>query len=253
MKTLSTIIAAILMASTASAQVRRTFDVDKFDHININAPTEITITQGKKHEIKAEYNLPKGMELIVDTHMNILSIRMNNKQYQTNEHHYIKLHITMSKLRVLDSKGAIDLCLNKMKTDNLILKSNGAAVMDIVDLECENLQINQNGAADFEGKIRCKNTVDINTNGAGDYELDVQADAFVLNSNGAAEVDASFTGRSCKLHSNGSSEIELTAECESLSCESHGASTITAKGTADQTKIKSRGASKINSSMLNQF
>lgn len=253
MKTLSTIIAAILMASTASAQVHRTFDVDKFDHININAPTEITITQGKKHEIKAEYNLPKGMELIVDTHMNILSIRMNNKRYQTNEHHYIKLHITMSKLRVLDSKGAIDLCLNKMKTDNLILKSNGAAVMDIVDLECENLQINQNGAADIEGTIRCKGNATINTNGAGDYSLDINANGFSLSTNGASEAEVVFTGKGCTISSNGASEIDLTAECESLSCESHGSSTITAKGTADQTKIKSRGASKINTSMLNQF
>ena len=143
------------MASTASAQVRRTFDVDKFDHININAPTEITITQGKKHEIKAEYNLPKGMELIVDTHMNFLSIRTNNKRYQTNEHHYIKLHITMSKLRVLDSKGAIDLCLNKMKTDNLILKSNGAAVMDIVyEAVKDRVEVTEIGEIPLKGKSK---------------------------------------------------------------------------------------------------
>ena len=253
MRTLTAIIIAILMASTATAQTKQEFDIKNFNSIHLSAGAKVTITQGKKYKVRAEYNLPEGQELIVGKNEKTLVIRTKNGNKPTREHHYLNFYITMPDLKSIESKGAIDLTLNKMKIGDLNIKSSGAADMEIEDLSCDNLFINQNGAADIEGTIRCKGNAAINTNGAGDYSLDISANGFSLNTNGASEAEVIFTGKSCTISSNGASEIELTTECESLSCESHGASTISVKGTADITKIKSHGASKINTSMLNQF
>ena len=253
MKSLSTIIIAMLMAATVTAQTMQEFDIKNFNSINLYAGAKVTITQGKKYEVRAEYNLPEGHELNVSRHEKTLLIRTKNSNNPTRGHHYLNFYITMPDLKSIESKAAIDLTINKMKIGDLNIKSSGAANIDIEELNCDNLFINQNGAADIEGTIRCKGNASINTNGAGDYELDIKANGFSLNSNGASKVEATFTGKSCVISGNGASEIKLTTECESLSCESHGSSTITVKGTADQTKIKSHGASKINTSMLNQF
>ena len=253
MKSLSTIIIAMLMASTATAQKKQDFNIKDFNSIHLSAGAKVTITQGKKYKVSAEYNLPEGQELIVGKNEKTLVIRTKNNNKPTREHHYLDFYITMPDLKSIESKGAIDLTLNKMKVDDLNIKSSGAADIEIEELSCDNLFINQNGAADIEGTIRCKGNAAINTKGAGDYLLDIKANGFSLNMNGASEAEVVFTGKGCTISSNGSSEIDLTAECESLSCESRGASTITAKGTADITKIKSHGASKINTTLLNQF
>ena len=242
----------MLMAATTSAQTMKNYGFKDFDHIDINAASEITITQGKKYEVKIEYELPEGQEPDVSKHRNILSIKTNNNK-TAHGRHYLKIHVTMPMLKVLVTNGAVNLRLNKMETNNLIIKSNGAADIEIEKLHCDNISLNQNGAADIDGIIHCKGKTLINTNGAGDYSLNIFASEFDLNTNGASEVEASFKGKTCSINGNGSSTIQLTTECESLSCESYGSSTITIKGTADITKVKSRGASKINTSRLNQF
>ena len=254
MRTFTTIIIAMLMASTATAQKKQDFNIKDFNSIHLSAGAKVTITQGKKYKVSAEYNLPEGQELIVGKNEKTLVIITKNGNKPTREHHYLNFYITMPDLKSIESKGAIDLTLNKMKVNDLNIKSSGAADMEIEDLSCDNLFINQNGAADIEGTIRCKGNAAINTQGgAGDYELDINANGFSLNTNGASKAEVAFTGKSCVISGNGASEIELTTECESLSCESHGASTISVKGTADITKIKSHGASKINTALLNQF
>ena len=60
MKSLSAIFIAMLMAATVTAQTKQEFDIKNFNSINLNAGGKVTITQGKKYKVRAEYNLPEG-------------------------------------------------------------------------------------------------------------------------------------------------------------------------------------------------
>lgn len=255
MRTIITMLMTMFISASAISQTIKNYNLKDFNSISITGGTNITIVQGKKYEVRAEYNLQEGKDPIIQKSGNLLVIKNQGKNSKPqNGSYYLNLYITMPELKDFYSKGSLTLHLAKMeKLKDVNLKSSGAATIRIDELKCKNLTINQNGATTMEGNIICDNIVDINTNGAGKYTFEIIANLLSMSSNGAAEIYTSFKGYTCSVQSNGNSKIDLSAECSSLSCTSHGASKISVSGTADVTEIKSNGASSINTSRLNQF
>ncbi len=191
MMVLSVMCSFSAMADEGRRKVSRTFDLEKFEAIEVNVPCDIEYISSGTPALRMLANSDAVIDAVqVEVIDGVLIIKWEQPIRRFGS---LKLYVESRYLNSLKVNGAGDFealkCVSS--NDEFKLQINGSGDVDIHSLSAKNLYIKINGASDTEiAGLRC-DLIDLQINGAGDCDLEGKTDVLNVKINGAGDVDVS--------------------------------------------------------------
>jgi len=209
-RSLSTLLVAILVASPASAAERR-YTVTDFDRILVEGPMRVSVITGKPPSAVAEGS-PQALDRVsIDVQGRTLRIRQNRSAWggypgeQTGPSH---IRVTTHGLRAATVNGAGMVAIDRVKAMRLDLSLAGSGSLELgsVDADIVSLGLVGSGRMLVGGKAKTANAV---IQGSGDLDAGalVAEDATVTSE--SAGVITLGARRSAKVNSGGSGDVTI--------------------------------------------
>lgn len=179
--------------------VKKRYQLEKFNSIDIGNAFNIRITHGEKNELIINAKNEKVMErMLVEVEENTLQVKYKPNVISTITSSDAELFITTQNLNSLNLSGATNTIVKGFSTDKLVIDLSGAsdakveAMADLVDVEVsgasdlqmigagEYLNVRTSGASEFKGNNFKVNEAKVRAHGASDVvvnalELDGEA------------------------------------------------------------------------------
>ncbi|MGR3812126.1 PspC domain-containing protein [Jiulongibacter sp. NS-SX5] len=183
----------------------QTYDVEDFEHIEINSIFRALITQGNEFSVSAVAESSKDLEdLKVEVRNGTLNFEFRDRFFENRDR--VNLYITLPSLEGLEASGA-----SKVK------------VIDFDNID--RLKLNISGASNAQLDIDARE-VDYDGSGASKAEIKGSIGELKADVSGASKLDAEDAEiRTADVEASGASKITL-GEVESLRSNTSGASSI---------------------------
>lgn len=145
----------------------RTYELNGFQRIDIEADSRLHITQGDEYKVvlyTEPHHFPK-IDILVDD--GTLKIEHKGRKHRDS---HVKLEITAPNYEYIRLDAIVEADIEDLNSENLELIFNSIGDIDIGG-QCENLSLRITGIGDFDARqLECKR-VDARVSGIGDTKL----------------------------------------------------------------------------------
>lgn len=222
---LGSLLLVCVLALTAQAQDRRSFNLDSFDALSISVPAEVEVRLGNTQEVVIETSEKMFERLEVEVDGNELEIGTEGKWSWNSRKDPIKIWITARQLNDISMAGS-----GKIRSTNTI--------------KAERMDLSLAGSGDIILDIEVKD-LELSIAGSGDMELSGVADKVDLSIAGSGDVDArSLKAKSCDVSISGSGDCHVNVADE-LDASIVGSGSVIYSGSPKSISTSSMGSGKV--------
>ena len=143
----------------SNAQVTKTYKVDSFQSIELNAVGTIYLTQSDTYSLKIEGAEGEVNKLQIKQSDGKLTIQNQDseKQFKKNKENMLTIHLTTPQLKSLDFYGVGKLeLLNQWTLEQFKINFTGVGVLEIKKLKCQTLDVNITGVGKGDVCVECE-------------------------------------------------------------------------------------------------
>ena len=142
-----------------NTQVTKTYKVDSFQSIELNAVGTIYLTQSDTYSLKIEGEEGEVNKLQIKQSNEKLTIQNQDseKQFKKNKENMLTIHLTTPQLKSLDFNGVGKLeLLNQWTLEQFKINFTGVGVLEIKKLKCQALDVNITGVGKGDVCVECE-------------------------------------------------------------------------------------------------
>jgi len=237
----------LMMVSGNALAVERTFDLDKFKEIRIDARANLDVSVGGKQSVKidADQEILDKLNVVVKGDTLVIKHKKNRHHDHYSRGKSPKVTISMALLEKLTINGSSDAKIDGIKGKIFALRINGSGDVNFSGKSTD-LDISINGSGDVKSTKYHAENIDASINGSGDVFLAGKCKSLDLGISGSGDFSGKdFKCADVRARISGSGDV-VTYASQSLDMRSSGSSDMDVYGDPKTIKNRSSGSSELN-------